>query len=329
MAPSAWLRRGFYAFVVLLFAAALVGMFLTGPVVVRVPPLHLEVEASAERLAATVGRLCTDFVPRDAAHPANLVRAAFFIAGELDAAGLEVEIEDYELPEGRFHNVVATRRGTDPGAGAIVIGAHYDAAAGSPGAQDNASGVAVLLELARTLPRGAPRRTHYLVAFSTEEPPHFGGDGMGSYAFARRLQEQGTAVRLMLSVDRVGYLAGKPCPRSRSLLLHWLYPDSGDAIAVVGDAESGKAIERAKRGLMRAGALDVRSFRAPRRTGLVDLSDHGSFRRLGFPAVQVTDPMFFCPQLDTDLAGDTPDDLDYARMADLVRALHGVLWEGN
>ena len=324
---SVWLRRGFYAFVALLFAAALVGMFLTGPVVVRVRPLHVDIEASAERLAATVGRLCTGFAPRDAAHPANLVRAAFFIAGELDAAGFEVEIEDYELPEGRFHNVVATRSGTDPGSGAIVIGAHYDAAMGSPGARDNASGVAVLLELARTLPKTATKRTHYLVAFSTAEPPHFGGDGMGSYAFARRLQDRGTAVRLMLSLDRVGYRAGDPCPDSRSQLLRLLYPEAGDAIAIVGDADAGEAIERAKRGLMR-GELDVRSFRAPRWTGLVDLSDHRSFRRLGFHAVQVTDTAFLCAPHDA-AAGDIPDDLDYARMADVVRALHGVLWEGD
>ena len=125
--------------------------------------------------------------PRDAGHGDSLDRAAEWIATELRAAGLEVAFQDYTLPEGRFRNVIGKSPGTAPAAGSLVVGAHYDAVAGSPGADDNASGVAVLLELARTLPQEATRATRYFVAFSTEEPPFFGTENMGSAHFAESL----------------------------------------------------------------------------------------------------------------------------------------------
>ena len=327
MRPIIWIRRGFYAFVGLLFVYALLGMFFTGPVVVRVPRLDLEVDPRPDRLRRDVERLCSEFAPRSFDQTDNLDRAAGWIADEMRSAGLEIELQDYELEEGRFRNVIGIRPGREPDSDAIVIGAHYDAVRGTPGANDNASGVAVLLELARTLPDVHPRRTQYFVAFSTEEPPFSDTDRMGSRHFARRLEDQGVDVVLALVLDLVGYHAeesgsqGMPLP-----LFRLFYPRRDDFIAVLGDARSGPAIARVKRGLRAAGHLPVHSFRAPLLSGLVRLSDHRSFRKHGMPAVLVTDTPF--PRYGAyHRPEDTPDRLDYVRMAALVRSLHGVLWE--
>ena len=321
------LRVAFLLAMALTLIYCLIGIVLTGPVIARVQRIDIEADVSAERLRRDVERLCNDFGPRDAAHPENLLAAARWIAGEMRAAGLRVELQDYEVDGVIYRNVVALQPGTAPHRDAIVIGAHYDAFGGLPGADDNASGVAVLLELMRTLPPTWPERDRYFVAFSTEEPPHFGGDDMGSYRFARRLSRSDVAVELMVALDGVGAFSDEP--GSQQLPASWmrpLYPSRGDFLAVVGTLDQGKAIGRVKRGIMATRALPVHSFRAPEAIDGVSWSDHLSFERTGVPAVLVTDTAFMRnPRYHT--AEDLPDTLDYERMAQVVLALHGVLWE--
>jgi len=329
MSPSGVLRVVAFTGVGLLLVGSLLTIMLSGPVVVRVQKLVFDDRGiSRERLEADVVRLCSEFTPRSYRNSDNLDRAAAWIAGELREAGLEVEQQEYRLDEGVFRNVVAIRRGTDASAGATVVGAHYDAYGDFPGANDNASGVAVLLELARTLPDATPRRDQYFVAFSTEEPPFFGSESMGSHAFAEGLLESGRSVHLMISLDVVGYYSDDPGSQGFPLPgLGLLYPRRGDFVAVVGDLRSGRWISRVKRGMKAVDALPVYSFRAPNALAPVLLSDHFSFRQLGLPGVQVTDTAFMRdPTYHT--ADDTPDRLDYPRMARLVEALHGALWEG-
>jgi hypothetical protein len=317
--------------IVLVFAGSLVVILVTGPVVVRAPAIDLGgLRASRERLRADVERLCSEFTPRSYLDTEALDRAADWLAAELGTAGFEVALQAYPVDGRVYQNVVARRRGSDPSKGVVVIGAHYDAYREFPGADDNASGVAVLLELARTLPQAQATRDRYLVAFSTEEPPYFGSDSMGSYVFAKSLLDQGRGVERMLALDMVGYFSD--LPRSQSLparVLRPLYPDRGDFIAVVGDIRSGRSISRTKRGIIATGAIPVHSFRAP--AALVPpvlWSDHLSFRKLGFPAAQITDTAFM-RYTRYHTPADTPDQLDYERMARLVEALHGVLWESE
>ena len=141
---SVLLRRGFYVLALLLLVVSLLGMFFTGPVVVRGSKYAIEVDPSPARLRHDVQRLCEEFGPRSHRYIENLDRTADWIAGELRRSGLEVELRDYEIDARRFRNVIARRPGADPQAGAIVIGAHYDTVADTPGANDNASGVAAL-----------------------------------------------------------------------------------------------------------------------------------------------------------------------------------------
>ena len=321
-----WIRFGFCVAVVLVLAYCLIGIVLTGPIVVRPPKLEFEVGVSPERMQQTVRLLCSDFAPRDYRHPENLDRAADWIAERFREMGLQVSFQDYEIHEGRFRNVVAYRPGTDPGLGVIVVGAHYDAYGGFPGADDNASGVAVLLELARTPPQPVTRAGRYFVAFSTEEPPFFGSDSMGSYVFAKSLVDQDIQVELMIALDAVGYYTDKPDSQHFPVpLFAPLYPDRGNFIAILGDLRSGKAIWRVKQRMVATKAIPVHSFRAPSTFG-VDQSDHLWFRKLGMPGVMVTDTAYMRGD-HYHTSRDTPDLLDYERMGRLVHALHGVLWD--
>jgi hypothetical protein len=311
-----------------LFVGSLLGLLIIGPLVVRAPRIELDhLKISSDRLRESVRRLCTEFTPRDYVHTENLDRAADWIAGELRESGLEVELQEYELADGRYRNVVARRPGSDLRAGAVVIGAHYDAFREYPGANDNASGVAVLLELARNLDPRPPRTDLYLVAFSTEEPPFFGSPDMGSARFLDWLDERDVHVELMVALDLVGSFSDEPGSQHFPAPgLGLLYTDRADFIAVVGDLGSGPAIKRVKQGMRATRALPVHSFRAPDSIPGVNWSDNLPFRERGLPAVLVTDTAFMrYPHYHT--PDDTPDRLDYERMAGVVHGLAGVLHE--
>lgn len=193
---------------------------------------RIEERADPQRLRADVEVLARDLVPRDIAHPENLDRAAAYIALQLERAGLVPELERYEARGGRYANVVA-RIGT--GTSPLVIGAHYDAFGefgANPGADDNASGVAGLLELARLLAGREIPGGLELVAFSTEEPPFFGSREMGSAVHALRMLASGRRPRAMISLEMIGfYSEHQPWP---SALLAALYPSRGDFVLLAG-----------------------------------------------------------------------------------------------
>jgi len=319
------LRGLFLVSATVLFVGCLLAILITGPVVVRTQRVETDMEVSVERLRNDVDLICSAFSPRSYRQIGNLDQTAEWIAEQFLSAGLQVEVQDYQVRDARYRNVIAVRPGREPSDRVMVIGAHYDAYDEYPGADDNASGVAVLLELARTLPSTAPRHTQYLVAFSTEEPPFFGSEDMGSYRFASRLRDDGLRVELMVALDLVGRYSDAPGSQRFPLPgLGLLYPDRGNFIAVVGDLLSGSAIKRVRSGMQATGALPVHSFRGPGALQGIRWSDHDSFRRLGMPAVLVTDTAFL-RNTDYHTAQDTPEKLDYERMARVVTALHGVL----
>ena len=332
MAEVGWpaiLRMICVAIVTVVFLYCLLGILVTGPVVVRPGRLELDLAVSPQRLKSTVETLCRDFTPRDFEHTDNLDRAATWIEEQFRQAGLSVQIQEYTLTEGRYRNVIAYRPGSDLEAGVKIIGAHYDAYRDYPGADDNASGIAVLLELTRTLTQDTPRGGQYFVAFSTEEPPFFGSADMGSHVFARSLTDRNVRVDLMVALDLVGYFSDEPGSQRFPLPgLRWLYPTTGNFVAVVGDLRSGTWIRRVKQEMRSTRAIAVHSFRAPAALAGVDWSDHHSFRKLGLPGVLVTDTAFMrYPHYHTPF--DTAEKLDYERMAKLVVALHALFLDAS
>ncbi len=295
---------------------------ITNPVLVDLDTVEAPA-AQADRLEGDVRHLATRMAGRSADNVGVLDAAADWIGDSFAASGCTPRERAYEADGAIYRNVVCAF-GPDS-APLLVIGAHYDVYEG-PGADDNASGVAAILELARLIGATQPALTHRLelVAFTLEEPPHFRRETMGSYVHAGDIAVAGTKLKLMVSVEMVGYFSDAPGSQSYPAgFLKWLYPDRADFIGVVGRTFDRTAVNRVKALMAAGGALPVYSINAPVRLAGIDFSDHWSFWQHGLPAVMVTDTAFF-RNPNYHRPTDTPDTLDYRRMAQVVDGLYQV-----
>jgi len=270
--------------------------------------------SSADVLRRHVEFFTTTVRPRGADQPENLDRAAAYIGQRFREAGARVSEQTFTDRGRTYRNVIAD---FGPLAGdKLIVGAHYDAFTSTgdlPGADDNASGTAGVLELARLLGVRAPRRPIELVAFTTEEPPFFGSERMGSAVHAAQLQRSRTGVAGMICLEMIGYFHGEQTWTSP--LLGMMYPSKGEFIAVTGgwpDRELARYVKAAMRG---AGGVDVYSFTGPRE--MLDASDQRNYWSRGWRAVMVTDTAYLRnPNYHT--KHDTSDTLDYEKMARVV-----------
>ena len=284
-----------------------------------------EVTVDVAALQRHVQELAVTYSPRSVENPAMLEAAGDYVLAQMRAAGAQPEIQNVEVNGTVYRNFIA-RFGPADGP-LLVIGAHYDACGQTPGADDNASGVAALLELTRLLARDPPRQPVELVAYTLEEPPYFRTDFMGSYWHARSLARQKRAVRLMVSLEMIGFYRDEPKSQEYPVAgLGVLYPDQGNFIALVGAFSDVSNMRRMKALFKGASDLPVESINAPSSVPGVDFSDHASYWRFDMPAMMVTDTAFL-RNPNYHEAGDTPDTLDYVRMAKVVRAMHAVAME--
>jgi Zn-dependent M28 family amino/carboxypeptidase len=314
---------GWIAVVVVVLAAA--SCWMTQPVVFVRRAADPGPAPDPARLAARVRTLVADYFPRDGGHPQNMARAALWIAGEMRHAGAAVLEQPFDTISAHYVNVVAAFG--PPTNDVVVIGAHYDAAGEKPGADDNASGVASLLELADLLSGVPLARRVELVAFANEEAPYFATPDMGSEVYARSLDETRRRVRGMICLEMLGCFTDEPGSQKLPFgVLHLFYPSKGDFIAAVGSVGGPGIVRRVKRAMMAASDLPVYSIDAPRWVPGVALSDHSTFWRRGEPAVMLTDTAFYRnPRYHT--AQDTPDTLDYERMAKVVAGTRRAVLE--
>ena len=307
-------------------SALVTACIVTQPVTTaeRVGPV---VQPDPARVEASVRALAERFHPRDSRHVANLDRAAAWIRGEFEQAGLKVTEQTWTADGETYRNVLA-RVGPDTSE-RIVVGAHYDTCGPYPGADDNASGVAALLELARLLAQHPPPLAVELVAYSLEEPPYFATPLMGSVRHANSLADNRARVRVraMLSLEMLGYFSDEPgSQRYPFAPLGWLYPDRGDFVAVVAHLGEGSLVRRVKRAMRAAGGpVPVESIDAPLWVTGVDFSDHRSYWARDYPAVMITDTAFM-RNSNYHQPSDTPETLDYARLAAVVGAVHEAVW---
>jgi Zn-dependent M28 family amino/carboxypeptidase len=301
---------------------------LTQPTFSVVPSAGVE-RANASLLRRHVEFLTQEAAPRDSDHPESLDRAAAYIRREFEQSSARVADQAWQVRGRDYRNVIASFGPADGPLGPIlIVGAHYDAFGdfgANPGADDNASGTAGLLELARLLAAHPPGHRVDLVAYANEEPPFFGSPWMGSAVHARSLARQD--VRGMICLEMIGYFtAEQPWP---SAVLRLLYPRRGDFIAVVGrwaDRDLTRSVKRAMRGAESVGGVPVHSFTGPRSAG-IDASDQLSYWDAGIPAVMITDTSFLRnPNYHN--PGDTADTLDYERMAGVVTEVFNALRSG-
>lgn len=322
-------------FVLAVFSLAILG-FVTQPFASStqsIPPV-----VNAMTLKAHVKFLSIDLYPRSFEQLRNIERAADYIHNELIAIGADVSVQEVPVQESTYKNIIA-RFGPETGP-LLVIGAHYDshgdAGEGAktplgylpethtPGADDNASGVAGLIELARLLQQHPPSRPVELVAYTLEEPPHFRTDYMGSALHARSLVTSGREVELMLSLEMIGFYSDEeesqryPVPGMGAF-----YPDQGNFIALVGRLADFKATRRVKAIMSGATDLPVYSINAPGIVPGVDFSDHINFWSNGYSALMVTDTAFYRNPY-YHRAGDTYEKLDYQRMAKVVQSVYAI-----
>lgn len=278
-------------------------------------------EVSPERLRAHVEFLTAE--GRDFAHPARLERAAAYVEAAFREAGGRVESQGFEVDGARYRNVIA-RFGAGQGV-PLIVGAHYDALERTPGADDNASGVAALLEVAAALGRNPPRQPVELVAYTLEEAHFPGGDRMGSRHHADALAGTGIRPRGVVVLEMVGYFDDRPGSQSFPLPgLGLLYPREGNFIAVVGELLSPRLVRRVKGAMAAAGDPPVHSINAPVWVPGIDFSDHAAYWRHGMPAVMVTDTAFY-RNPNYHQPGDRPETLDYRRMAGVARGVLAVI----
>ncbi len=343
----------FLSVAIVFVALAGVIWLVTQPVLGRERRIAPAVDPDAGRLERHVVTLAEDFFPRDFTHGEQLEKTAAYIEAALRETGARVSSQTVDIggPGGQYRNVLASfgpesprrgagvtkspRRGAgvtkSPRRGAsattpgprIVVGAHYDAFDELPGADDNASAVAVLLELARLLGAGDAPATHTeLVAYVLEEPPFFRTELMGSAVHAASLRDAGAEVRAMICLEMVGYFSDQPGSQQLPTpLLRPFFPDRGNFIGIVGNLGGGSLVRRVKRSFHAASSLPVRSLNGPRFIPGVDFSDHLPYWNAGFPAVMVTDTAFY-RNLAYHTEEDTPDRLDYEKMAQVVLGVY-------
>jgi Peptidase family M28 len=311
----------------------LVGLALVGAYfyMIRMPgrshegPLAALSEAD-KRLAAELERdvrvLASDIGERNGDKPEALARAESWIAAELGNAGYDVDRELFEVDGQRFANLIVERRGKDPRI--LVVGAHYDAAPGTPAANDNGSGTAALLALARRMAALEPHKTLRLVAYANEEPPHFKTEGMGSRINAARAKERGDRVEAMLSLETIGYYRDEPGTQPYPFPFSVFYPSEGNFLAVVGDTSSRALVHEVVGSFRELAAFPCEGVAAPGAIPGIDWSDHWSYWQQGWPAVMLTDTAVFrYPHYHEPT--DTPDKLDYERLARVVVGVEKVI----
>ena len=262
-------------------------------------------------------------------HRSALEEAARHIERTLAGTGYTVASQPIATELGEVRNIEAEIRGAERADEIVLVGAHYDSVIGAVGANDNGSGVAAVLELARLFEGTKPAHTLRFVAFVNEEPPFFYTEEMGSRHYARRSRQRGEKIVAMFSLETIGYYSDRPGSQRYPFPLGFFYPSTGNFIAFVSNLSSRALLHAAVASFRRHAGFASEAAAAPAFLPGVDWSDHWSFWKEGYPALMVTDTALYrYPYYHTLL--DTPDKVDYERLARVVTGLQAMLGElGN
>jgi Zn-dependent M28 family amino/carboxypeptidase len=289
------------------------------------PPADADLLKLAADLRRHVTHLAEEIGERNVSRrPRELAQAADAIAAEWSAAGYQVGRQEYEVSGVTCCNLEVEILGRTRPEEIVVVGAHYDSVPGSPAANDNGSGVAAILCLARSLAGSACDRTLRLVAFVNEEKPYAFTAQMGSWVYARRCRERGERVKAMLSLETIGYYDDTPGSQKYPWPIGLLYPTTGNFIAFLGNLRSADLLWRVLRAFRRNELFPAEGAALPEVIRDIRRSDHWSFWQEGYPALMVTDTApFRYPYYHT--PDDTVDKIDFERLARVVRGLQKVI----
>ncbi len=291
------------------------------------PPLTPEARRLQARLRQHVEVLARQIGPRNIWEYPKLQEAAGYIETELQSYGYSVGPICYQVLNKQVCNLEVALPGKSDPEEIVVIGAHYDTVPESPGANDNGSGVAALLEIARALRNLPPGRTLRLVAFVNEEAPFYRTGQMGSQIYARQTRERGDNVVAMLSLETIGYYSDKPGSQHfPNPVYAWFYPDTGNFIGFVSNLSSWRLLRQCLKRFRRHSAFPAQGVAAPGWLTGIGWSDHASFWEADYPALMVTDtapfryPHYHHPS-------DTPDKLNYDAFTRVTQGLIRMIGE--
>jgi len=285
-------------------------------------------EELAVRLKSHVNVLAGLIGPRHLKKPSTMEAAAAYVERQFGEMGDAVARQTYLARDVETSNLIVDRKGTQGAGKVVVVGAHYDTVATTPGADDNASAVAVMIEVARLLAGRRFKRTIRFVAFACEEPPYFRTEFMGSVQYARECRRRGDRIAGMICLEMMGYYTDKPdsqqIPTAIPKFLRWIFPKKGDFLTAVGNLKSVGLVHAFRRGFKKASALPLFSIALPEVITEIKLSDNSSFWDQGYPALMITDTSFL-RNPNYHWLTDTPETLDYQRMAQATMGVAGAV----
>ncbi|CAA6676732.1 MULTISPECIES: M28 family peptidase [unclassified Lentimonas] len=295
--------------------------YLSQPTLAKGDPSNTVIDQ--QRLQDIVKKLSIDFHPRNYRSTKNLEATVAYIQQHFESAGGMVTLQSFEVSGHTYKNVRCHFGNTD--APKLIIGAHYDSHDQTPGADDNASGIAGLIELAYLLGENAPDGNFELVAYPLEEPPFFGSNYMGSHFHAKSIHDEGQAVAGVIVLEMIGYFTDEfgsqdyPTP-----LFKLIYPNTGNFIAVVGKMDQRAFTKKVKVGMKGVNDLPIESINAPAGIPGIDFSDHRNYWEFGYDAVMITDTAFYRNTAYHE-ANDTWDRLNYEKMGQVVEGVYSTV----
>lgn len=274
----------------------------------------------AESLKSHVSMLSETIGERNYLKYDNLQKTAEYIAAEFNKFGYMSTQQVFQIEDKKYKNIIA-RRSSALADKTLVIGAHYDSATGTPGADDNASGVAVLLEIARYFQDKQVDFNMEFVAFTNEEPPFFRTEDMGSKRYANEKKDNNEKLLGMICLEMLGYYSEKKGSQQYPIgLLKLFYPSRGNYIAFVSNSSSSDFKNLVVKGFKKNSKFKVRTLTAPSFVTGVDFSDHQSFWINGYKAIMVTDTAFYRNK-NYHTAADTIETLDFKKMSEIAEGL--------
>ncbi|MFH0975397.1 MAG: M28 family peptidase [Spirochaetota bacterium] len=281
-----------------------------------------EPDIRLESMKKTIQYLTSIDPPRNYEHPVSMIKASEFILQEFKKFGLNTREQKFIVSEKIYRNIIANAGPRD--GSRLIIGAHYDVCGSQPGADDNASAVAGLLEIARFAKTHESRLPYGIefVAYTLEEPPFFGTKNMGSYVHAESLRKGNVNIKGMICLEMIGFFTDEKKSQSYPLgILKLFYPTTGNFIGIVSNYGSSTFANQIDRH-MRRSSIDVSMLKAPSFIHGLDFSDHRNYWKFGYDAVMVTDTAFY-RNTNYHQDTDTIDTLDFNKMREVVK---GICW---
>lgn len=311
-------RAGRWLLPTLLLLLALSGIYMTRmpgrSYSESLPALSANEVELRDRLREHVWTLAGQIGERNLWRPEALAASADYIEKRFRESGYDVVSQDFVVAGNTVRNLEAQLAGSGLADEIILLGAHYDSVLGSPGADDNATGTAAVLELARLLAGKKLARSIRFVAFVNEEPPFFQTDDMGSRVYARRARKRGEKIVAMLSLESIGYYSDAKGSQGYPFFFRLLYPSRGNFLGFVGNIPARRLVHQSLQSFRKHAAFPSEGVAAPGWIIGIGWSDHWSFWKEGYPAIMVTDTALFRYEHYHSMT-DTPDKIDYARLA--------------